>query len=84
MSSDRYDPNSIDSTLSRILANQEAADRKADAILEQVTRTNGRVSALERFKEVMTAKVTLVAAGIAAAFSAVIWAVKYYFVKFFG
>lgn len=84
MSSDRYDPNSIDSTLSRILANQEAADRKADAILEQVTRTNGRVSALERFKEVMTAKVSLVAAGIAAAFSAGIWAVKYYFVKFFG
>jgi hypothetical protein len=84
MSREQYDPNSVDATLSRILTLQEAQDRKTDAILEQVTRTNGRVSALERFKEMLTAKITVIAAMVAAVFSAALWALKYYFSKWFA
>jgi hypothetical protein len=84
MSREQYDPNSIDATLSRILTLQEAQDRKTDAILEQVTRTNGRVSALERFKEMLTAKITVIAAMVAALFSGLLWALKYYLSKWFG
>jgi len=84
MSRETYEPNSLDATLARIIANQEAADKKADAILEQVTRTNGRVSVLERWREIVTAKIAVVAATIAAAFSALTWAAKYYLAKWLG
>jgi hypothetical protein len=84
MSKDAYEPNSIDATLARIIANQEAADRKSDAILDQVTRTNGRVTKLETWRDLITAKVATVSAAIAAAFSGLMWAVKYYLAKLFG
>ena len=77
-----YDPNSLDATLARIIANQEAADRKQDAILEQVLRTNGRVLVLEGWRSIMAAKLSIVAAAAAAAFSAIAWAFKYYVEKF--
>jgi hypothetical protein len=72
-----YDPNSIDATLARIISNQESADKKADAILEQVTKTNGRVTKLETWREIMTAKISAISAAVAAVISALAWAAKY-------
>ena len=83
MSKNEYDPNSLDATLARIIAGQEAADAKASAILEQVTRTNGRVTKLETWRELITAKVAAVSAAIAAAASGLMWAAKYYIAKLF-
>ena len=74
MSNSNYKPDSIDATLSRILANQEAADRKADAILAQVVKTNGRVSVLETWRAVVTARVVTLSAFVAGLVSLVGWA----------
>jgi hypothetical protein len=63
----QFDPNSLNATLATIIANQTAhgeemrscfADTKAELVLvkEQTTRTNGRVSALERWKEASMGK----------------------------
>lgn len=68
-----FHPNSIDATLSRILTKQEEANRKADAILEQVVKTNGRVTKLETWREVITAKMAVISAVVAGAVSMGAW-----------
>ena len=73
-----FRPNSIDSTLSRILANQDEANRKADAILEQVIRTNGRVTRLETWRSVVTAKNILIASLSGGVASVAAWAIGLY------
>jgi hypothetical protein len=70
-----FHPNSLDATLARILANQDEANRKADAILAQVVKTNGRVSVLETWREVITGKMALVSAGVAVVVSLGAWVV---------
>lgn len=50
----------------RILAHQEEASRKADQILAQVQRTNGRVTSLEQWRTGLKAKLGLVAAAVSA------------------
>jgi len=58
---DDFHPNSIDATLARILANQDEARRTAEATLVQVIKTNGRVTKLETWKSIVTAKNILIA-----------------------
>jgi hypothetical protein len=70
-----FHPNSLDATLARILANQDEANRKADAILTQVVKTNGRVTNLETWREVITGKMAIISAGVACAVSFSIWAI---------
>ena len=72
-----FHPNSIDATLSRILANQDEANRKSDAILEQVMKTNGRVTTLETWREVITGKIGLISAGVAAIVSFGAWLIDF-------
>ena len=45
-----FNPNSIDATLAKILANQCSHGEKLDRIETQATKTNGRVTELERDK----------------------------------
>jgi hypothetical protein len=79
MSSDEkgFNPNSHDATFARVLARMDEQDRKLDSILSHVERTNGRVTALELWREVLKAKVAVISAGISAfvAFSA--WALDH-------
>lgn len=70
-----FRPNSLDATLARILANQDEANRKADAILVQVVKTNGRVTSLETWKSVVTAKNILIASLSGTVASAAAWAI---------
>lgn len=72
-----FRPNSLDATLSRILANQDEASRKSDAILEQVMKTNGRVTRLETWREVIAGKMGLISAGVAAIVSFGAWAIDF-------
>ena len=74
---DDFHPNSLDSTLSRILANQAEASRKSDAILEQVIKTNGRVTRLETWREVIAGKMGLISAGVAAVVSVGAWVIDF-------
>jgi ribosomal 50S subunit-associated protein YjgA (DUF615 family) len=71
-----YDPNSDDSVLSRILVRLDTIDRKMDRIEDQTTQTNGRVSNLERMRDVFKAQVAAVSAAISAFVAALIWAMK--------
>ena len=68
-----FNPHSLNATLARIIANQEEAARKADAILVQVVKTNGRVTALETWREVITAKMVLLSGGVAGVISLGAW-----------
>ena len=72
-----FHPNSLDATLSRILANQDEANRKADVILAQVVKTNGRVTCLETWREVITAKMAMVSAGVAGVVSLGAWVIDF-------
>ena len=54
-----FNPQSVDSMFSQILARLESIEQKGDnrqevllAIREQVTKTNGRVTTLEAYKDV--------------------------------
>jgi hypothetical protein len=66
-SNDTFDPNSINATLSRILAAQDELNRKADRIITQVDLTNGRVRALEVWKAVLANQTAIVSSVVAAA-----------------
>ena len=79
--SDDYHSNSIDATLSRILANQDECGRKQDAILVQVVKTNGRVTKLETWQSVVTAKNILIASISGTVASAAAWAIGLYLSK---
>lgn len=78
MSDSQYDPQSHDSMFSRVLARMDEQNAKLSAILVQVEKTNGRVNRLEVWREVVTAKVALIAAGISGAASFLIWLVQHF------
>jgi hypothetical protein len=78
---DEFHPNSIDATLSRILANQDEARRTAEATLVQVIKTNGRVTQLETWRDVVTARVIFIASLSGGLASAAAWAIGLYLGK---
>lgn len=72
-----YDPLSIDSQLSKILTRMDAQDERLQTILDQVTKTNGRVSTLEVWKDQLTGNITVVAGAFSALVSAITaWVIK--------
>lgn len=71
-----YDPNSTDSMLSRIMEKLEKLDAKTDRIEVQTNLTNGRVTSLERWKDIITAKAAVIAAVTAILIGLADWAVQ--------
>lgn len=71
-----YDPNSTDSMLSRIMEKLEKLDAKTDRIEVQTSLTNGRVTSLERWKDIITAKAAVIAAVTAILIGLADWAVQ--------
>ena len=70
-----FDPNSSDAMFARVLAKLEEQDRangKTNAefllVLQEIRtearKTNGRVSALERWRDIVTAKTAVIAAAL--------------------
>ncbi len=80
MSSDEkgFNPNSHDATFARVLARMDEQDRKLDSILSHVQKTNGRVTALELWREVLKAKVAVISAGISALVAFSVWALDHF------
>jgi hypothetical protein len=74
-----FNPNSLNATLARIIAGQEEANRKADLIIEQVTKTNGRVTALETWRDIVKAKVLLIATICSAVVTGGAWIISHLF-----
>jgi len=67
----RYDPQSLNANLSRIFEKLDRIEATCSEIRTEAKKTNGRVNGLERWRDVITAKVavisTCVSAGVAVA-----------------
>ena len=72
-----FNPNSINATLSRIMAAQDEMCRKADRIIAQVEQTNGRVSKLETWKAIVGAQTAIVSTAVAGSIGVLGWIVNY-------
>jgi hypothetical protein len=66
-----YDPNSVDAMLSRILQRLDEQDKVLVRIEEQTTKTNGRVSALEKDKWIQRGAVGVVVVMVSAAWEVI-------------
>lgn len=91
MSSD-YNPNSPDAVLSRILQRLDEQDHAAESnrtqflgvltdIRDEVKKTNGRVTGLERWRTEVKAKVALIATFVSVAGTIVGWAAEHFWNK---
>ena len=68
-----YEPNSSNAMFATILNELKVLNEKTDRIEAQTVRTNGRVSGIERWRDVVTAKT----AGIALAVSAIVGIIEW-------
>lgn len=89
MSDDSYNPRSPDAMFSRILERLDQQDRKKEdtdakfllvlnRIEGEAKKTNGRVTALERWKDVVTAKVALIATVVSGSVGVAGWLISLY------
>ena len=89
MSNGDFNPNSADAVFSRILQRLDQQDALAEKrnteqtqflkeIKEQCVKTNGRVTSLEKWKAVVTAKVTTVSALVSSTVAVIAWAISHF------
>lgn len=71
-----YDPQSTDAMFSRIIQRLDAQDEILRRIEAQTVKTNGRVSSLERWRDVTMAKVAVMSAGVSSAVALGAWLIK--------
>lgn len=71
-----FNPHSRDAMFATILERLKAQDGVLEEISAGVKTTNGRVTALEQWKAVLKAKVTLVAGGISSAIALAAWCIE--------
>jgi hypothetical protein len=74
-----YDPHSDDSMFSKIMTRLDALDAKLDRIEDQTIKTNGRVGGLERWRDVITAKVAVISAATSFVMGGIAWALNRFF-----
>lgn len=80
----RFDPQSLDATLAtivgeikahreQVIVRFDAQDAELAAIREQVTKTNGRTSSLERWRDSVKVRLALIAGLISAGVAFLAW-----------
>ena len=74
-----YNPNSVDSMFGVVVTRLDQQDEALKMILEEVRKTNGRVSALETKEEVNRAKVGTIAGVVSFVVAVIGWAVGVFF-----
>lgn len=75
-----YDPQSNDAMFSRVLAKLDEINDKADRIEAQAIKTNGRVTALERWRDVVNTRAVMIAGAVSSGVSVLIAvAIKIFF-----
>lgn len=74
-----YDHNSSDAMFARILEHMDRQDQSLGRIEAAVNNTNGRVDRLERWRDVVTAKVAVIAATTSFVMGGIAWAVNRFF-----
>ena len=72
-----FDPNSSDSMFSKILERLDAQDAMLQGIKAAVDKTNGRVSGLERWRDIITAKTALISGGVTTALGVAAWLIDH-------
>lgn len=71
-----FDPHSTDSMFATLLARMDVQDKALERIETAVLKTNGRVTALERWRDIVTAKTAVIATGLS---FVVTLSLKYFF-----
>lgn len=74
-----YDPQSMDAMFSRIIQRLESQDVLLSRIDAGVAKTNGRVTALEKWRDVVTAKTALIASLVSGGVGVLVWAIGLFF-----
>lgn len=72
-----YNPNSGDAVTSRLFQRMDAQDAALARIEEAVNRTNGRVTLLEKWRDVVTAKTAVISSVVSAVVGLVAWVLSH-------
>jgi hypothetical protein len=76
MSGPDFNPHSIDANLARIFEKLDAIQSTCVDIKAEAKKTNGRVTSLERWRDISTAKIGVISTGVAGLISIAFWALK--------
>lgn len=71
-----FNPMSHDAMFATVLTRLDAQDVKLDQILRHAEKTNGRVTALEHWKDLLRAKAGLISAGVSTAIAFAGWLIS--------
>ena len=71
-----FNPMSHDAMFATVLTRLDAQDVKLDQILRHAEKTNGRVTALEHWKDLLRAKAGLISAGVSTVIAFAGWMIS--------
>ena len=74
-----YDPNSVDSVFSKLITRLDNQDTVLAQILQEVKKTNGRVTRLETENAVTNGKIAVISSLVVGAAGAAGWAFTHFF-----
>lgn len=72
-----YNPNSSDAVTSRLFERLDVQDAVLARIESAVNKTNGRVTALEKWRDVVTAKTAVISSVVSAVIGIVAWLISH-------